>query len=367
MITTLPSANHTVFGNIHIGSNTVEKINVFLPAGRPTVALIMDSNLARLYAKRILGLLEKHARPNLLVFPAGEQNKNRTVKEQIEDQMIACGLQRDSLVVAVGGGVSLDLSGFAAGTYMRGIPWIAVPTSLLAAVDASIGGKTGVNTPGGKNLIGTFHPPLGVLIDPELMKTLPAREVDNGLAEMVKHAVISDRNYLDQLILHQPSLRAFEPMTCSALIRTSVEIKSRVVAQDPRESDLRQVLNFGHTIAHAIESTSLYQVPHGLAVAMGMSVEAQIAHQLGLLPKHDRDELRNGLEKLHLPQCPPKTMDPPGLLEATRLDKKGKRSAPRYSLPKALGNMAKGPDGYAIQVDDRVVLEAIRETLQCFA
>ncbi|MBW2278595.1 MAG: 3-dehydroquinate synthase, partial [Deltaproteobacteria bacterium] len=271
------------------------------------------------------------------------------------------GLGRDCVVVALGGGVTTDLGGFVAGTFMRGVPWIALPTSLLAAVDASIGGKTGVDTTRGKNLIGVFHQPLVVLIDLRLISSLPKEEVDNGLAEMVKHALIADAGYLQQLVTDSEGLRHLDPGALEQSIVKSIEIKGAVVAADTQERDYRQVLNLGHTIGHALETVTEYEVSHGLAVAVGLSVECGIATRLGLMTSDARDEARAALEQLGLPIAAPEGIAAEALLGATKLDKKGRAGKARYALPVAIGQMSKTEQGYASEVPDDVVLAAISE------
>jgi len=331
-----------------------------LPDDCPAVALVTDSNLARLHAARVAASLGD-LRVITLEFPAGEQHKNRRNKEAVEDAMIEAGLGRDCCVVALGGGVSTDLGGFVAGTFMRGVPWIALPTSLLAAVDASVGGKTGVDTDQGKNLIGVFHQPRAVLIDLELMATLPGEEIANGLAEMAKHAVVADERYLADLVQDAQPLRDLEPDALERAIARSVEIKGAIVAADTGERDYRQVLNLGHTIGHAIETVSGYALGHGLAVAAGLSVECGIASRLGLMSGADRDRVRAALERLGLPTAPPDGLEIDALLAAISRDKKGRAGKARYALPSGIGQMARGAQGWAREVPDDLVRAAIAE------
>lgn len=352
---------------VHIGVDVLARLPECLPVGCPAIALIADHQVASLYAGRTDAAAGSRVRKERFTFPAGEASKVRGVKGRIEDEMLERGLGRDAVVVGLGGGVSLDLAGFVASTYHRGMPWIAVPTSLLGMVDASVGGKTGVNTQRGKNLIGAFHQPLAVLADIRFLSSLPPAELDNGLAEMVKHAAIADAGYLEELIASAEHLRALAPDACAAAIRRSVEIKAEVVSADPLETDLRQVLNCGHTIAHAIETVSSHQVSHGRAVAAGLSVEAGMACSLGLLEAEQRDHLRSALARLGLPLAPPAEMDLHALVETTRMDKKGRQGKPRYVLLGALGRMARGPDGYAHEVDDVVVVDALKEARKCSA
>lgn len=352
---------------VHLGAGASTELRDSLPQGCAAAAVVSDENVAGLHAGKIGQILGERIRVEIFSFPAGEENKTRRVKEQLEDGMVGSGLGRDCVVVALGGGVTVDLAGFVASTFLRGVPWIAMPTSLLAAVDAGVGGKTGVNTKAGKNLVGTFHQPRAVLIDLDLLATLPPGEVDNGLAEMVKHAVIADGAHLDELEAAAAGLRRLDPAVLADPVRRSVEIKARVVAGDPTEEDLRQVLNCGHTIAHAVEAVSGYRIGHGRAVAAGLSVEAGIARITGLLDPGEVTRLRAALKNLGLPAAPPEDLEPEALLQATRTDKKGRRGRVRYALPEALGKMARGPEGYGHPVEDRVVLEALREVRDCSA
>lgn len=350
---------------IVIGAGTRHTLGQFLPQRFSSVALISDANVYRLHGQEMGRLLEELGSLHTYVFEPGEESKNRRVKEEIEDAMLADGLSRDTVVVGLGGGVTTDLAGFVAGTFLRGVPWFAVPTSLLAAVDASVGGKVGVNTPAGKNLIGLFHHPLVVAIDLDFIATLPAEEFDNGLAEMAKHGLISDRSYFDQLVRGVESLRRLKPEALEAAIARSVEIKAEVVSKDPREADLRQILNGGHTIAHAIEKVSGFQISHGRAVAMGLSVEAGIAEKIGLLSEKEKTTLRRGLRILGLPYAPPAEMSAEQILGSTFGDKKSRGGRPHYALPEKIGKMAVSTSGYARPVPDEIVLAAIEETKAC--
>jgi 3-dehydroquinate synthase len=345
---------------VTVGSGVIDSLRAELADDLGAVALIADSNLTSLHAARVAEALGPR-RVVPLEFEAGEQHKHRSTKEDLEDAMLDAGLGRDCVVVALGGGVTTDLGGFVAATYMRGVPWIALPTSLLGAVDASIGGKTGLDTDRGKNLIGAFHQPRAVVIDLTLMATLPAGEVDNGLAEMIKHAVIADAEYLVRIGRDAASLRRLRPETLAPAIVRSIEIKSEVVAADTAERDFRQVLNLGHTIGHAIELESEYGVGHGLAVAAGVSVECGIAARLGLMSEDDRDEVRAALQQVGLPIAPPAGIDRDALLRATARDKKSRGGVVRYALPAGVGRMARGEAGWGHEVPDEVVMAAISE------
>ncbi len=351
--------------SVHLGRDSLDRLPTLLPDDCHTVALVADSQVDSYHGDRVAALLSERVQVERFWFPAGEASKTRAGKEELEDKFLARNLDRDCLVIALGGGVTTDLAGFVAGTYRRGLAWIAVPSSLLAMVDASLGGKVGVDTPAGKNMIGMFHSPQVVCIDIDLLTTLPPAELDHGLAEMIKHAVIADPSYLDALLRGAEKIRALDPTVLQDLIWRSVEIKTDIVAQDPREQNLRQVLNLGHTIGHAIEIASGYAVGHGRAVAAGLSVEASIACMAGFLPESERDRIRAALSQLALPLAPPAELSAPVIFEASRADKKGKRAEPRFVLAQAIGQMAKGPEGFGHQVDQALVLAAIEETRSC--
>jgi 3-dehydroquinate synthase len=349
------------------GAGVLAHLPELIPPACPHVVLIADDQVARVHGDRARELLAARTRVSLVTFPAGEVHKTRATKEKLEDRLFAEQVGRDGLVVALGGGVTTDLAGFVAATYQRGVPWVAVPTTLLAAVDASVGGKVGVDTPWGKNLIGSIHHPLAVCIDVDLFQTLAGSEVHNGLAEMLKHAVIADPGYFDALLHAAHDLIQLTPAACLSAVVRSVEIKSEVVSADPLERDLRQVLNFGHTIGHAIELLSDFAISHGRAVAIGMSVEAAIACQLQLLSAADLSRLRTALRALGLPVSPPVAMVAGAILQATARDKKGRQGRPRYVLPRRIGEMSTGPAGYAREVSDAVVIAALHEAQACSA
>ncbi len=321
------------------------------PASR--FALVTDSNVMTLHAAPLAARFERAGLPiETFVFEAGEASKTRATKERLEDALLAAGLGRDSVVIAAGGGVATDLAGFVAATYMRGVPFVAVPTSLLAMVDASIGGKTGVDHPLGKNLIGAFHQPAGVFIDVACLATLPEREYGNGLAEMVKAGVVRDAGLFESLSQQPDRVLARDPQTMTSLIVRSCAVKAAVVGADEREGDLRKILNFGHTIGHAIETVTGWSIPHGEAVSIGMVAEARLAAGLGLAAPDTAGIVERTLAALGLPVALPEGAATAAILGAARRDKKTRGGATTYVLPSRLGEMARGPDGYGIAVDD---------------
>ena len=289
-------------------------------------------------------------------FPPGEQHKSRAGKEQLEDRLLAQGFGRDGCIVALGGGISLDLGGFVAATYLRGIPSVYVPTSLLAQVDAALGGKTGVNTPRGKNLVGAFHQPRLVLIDPEYLRTLPAGERANGLAEVVKHALVADAELFAWLEAHARELAQPSHLDYHAINRC-LEIKTEIVAADEREQGRRAVLGFGHTIGHALEAATGHRLAHGQAVAVGMLVEGRVACGCRSFPEAELARLGRLLGALGLPDSLPD-------LAFERLgpflcaDKKRRQAELRLALPSAIGRMSSDPATYTVAVPPDVLRRA---------
>lgn len=265
----------------------LSRIAEFLPAKAGKVFVVTTADVWRLHGAHITFPHE------LILFPGGEPNKRLAVVEQMAEEMVAKGADRSSIVVAFGGGIVGDTGGFLAAMFMRGIPVIQVPTTLLAQVDAAIGGKTGVNLASGKNLAGAFHQPLAVLIDPGVLATLPEREYRAGLFEVVKYGIISSPKLFALLSDHAADVLAQKPEAVDFIVDDSVRIKAEVVTADEKESDLRRILNYGHTLGHALEAETNYtRFLHGEAVAYGMNAAAYLAERLSILPKADADEMR---------------------------------------------------------------------------
>ena len=333
--------------------------------GQRRAVVISDSNVAPLYADALAEALGVPTRDRL-VFPAGEQSKSREEWARLTDAMLANGVGRDSVIVAVGGGVVGDLAGFVAATYMRGIPVVQVPTTLLAMIDAAVGGKTGVDTPAGKNLVGAFHQPSLVLADPAVLATLPAAQLRNGLAEALKHAMISSAVELEWLLanaatLTDPANAQSPPFT--ELVARNLQIKAGVVQRDERESGVRKSLNFGHTIGHAVELACDFTMPHGECVGVGMRTEAEIAVRLGIAAPALPGRVETALTALGLPLSPSRPLTPDAVLAATRADKKARAGAVEYALVRDVGIVAGSESGYGTPVDDQIVLGALSECL----
>jgi len=331
------------------------------PAHR--VALIADQTVAQLYGAAALAAFGALTpTPLLLTFPTGEKHKTRQTWGTLSDQLVAAGCGRDTVIVALGGGVTGDLAGFVAATYLRGVPFVQVPTSLLAMIDSSIGGKTGVDTTAGKNLIGAFHHPTLVLADPRLLSTLPPKEMRVGLAEAIKHGVIADPVYFGWIaanlrqILHAD---APDDEMQLQLVRRSIEIKVSVVQKDEREGGLRKILNFGHTIGHAVEHVTGYGVSHGEAIAIGMVAEAILAERMHLAERGLADAIATVCDAAGLPVRLPEGVSPMEIVTATRTDKKAREGHVEFALPRAMGEMAGSETRYGVRAPDADILRAL--------
>jgi 3-dehydroquinate synthase len=323
-------------------------------------AVITDSNVAPLYAEGVRNALDP-SRVTVLAIPAGESAKTRETWAELTDALLADGFGRDTTIIALGGGVVGDLAGFVAATFMRGVPYIQVPTSLLAMIDASVGGKTGVDTPAGKNLVGAFHQPAAVIADPAVLATLPIEHRRAGLAEAIKHGVIADAAYFDSVASVAPHLGtlAGSDDRLSALVARSVEIKADVVRHDERESGVRKVLNFGHTIGHAIELCSGFALLHGEAIAIGMVYESALAERLGIAQSGTMARIREVVVAAGLPDARPASISVDAILDAARGDKKARAGKVEYALPLAIGSMAGADRGWCLPVSDGAVREIL--------
>lgn len=304
------------------------------------VAVVTNPTVAEQYADSLCATLEKQGfRPFLLTVPDGERYKNLEHLAVIFDGLIENEIDRGCGLIALGGGVIGDMAGFAAATFLRGIPYVQIPTTLLAQVDSSVGGKTAVNHPLGKNLIGAFYQPRLVLIDVDTLSTLDPREVAAGLAEVVKYGMIRDATFFDWLEAHSEPLRCGDAQSLVYAIKRSCQIKAEIVAADEREGSVRAYLNFGHTFGHAIENLSGYgRWKHGEAVAAGMVVAARIAQQRGYCREDHVDRLLALLQSLNLPVLPP---DYPleDYVAAMRRDKKVRQGALSLVLNQGIGQV----------------------------
>jgi 3-dehydroquinate synthase len=291
------------------------------------------------------------------ILPPGERYKTPATLQKIYDAALVHRLERSSVMVALGGGVVGDMTGFAAATWLRGISVVQVPTSLLAMVDAAIGGKTGVNHPQGKNLIGAFHQPRLVLIDPQVLQTLPAREFRAAIAEVIKYGIIWDAELFGQLeqAKRLDQIRYVGESLLQDVLLRSCQAKAHVVSQDEKESGLREILNYGHTVGHAVESLTGYRVVnHGEGVALGMVAAGNIAVEMGLWNAAERDRQSVLIEKAGLPTRLPEGMDIDAILQSLQSDKKVKDGKVRFVLPKQIGS---------VTVTDQVEPAVIRSVL----
>jgi len=298
-----------------------------------------------LYADRAAAVIGGVAPVTVATFPAGERNKTRETWSSLTDRLLAAGLGRDGAVVALGGGVVGDLAGFVAATYLRGVPYVQVPTSLLAMIDSSIGGKTGVDTPAGKNLVGAFHQPRLVIADLATLATLPPEHLSAGMAEAIKHGAIADAAYFELLRSLAPRVLRGDRNALRQVVERSVVIKAGVVGEDERERGRRAVLNFGHTLAHALEAVSGYELLHGQAVAIGMAGEARLGTALGITQAAALDALRQILAAYRLPTAFPTAAARDRMLEVMRQDKKAREATVRFAFLKAIGEMHREPGG----------------------
>ena len=331
-------------------------------------AIVTDDQVGPRYAARVAASFGDARTTRVVTIPAGEAQKTRETWARVTDALLADGFGRDSAVVALGGGVVGDHAGFVAATFMRGIPYVQVPTTVLAMVDASVGGKTGVDTAAGKNLVGAFHQPAAVLADPRVLETLPVVHLRAGLAEVIKHGVIADADYFDRVVATLPRLLGSRDDAwidvVSAIVLRSVEIKAAVVMRDERESGLRKTLNFGHTLGHAIELCDNYRLPHGEAIAAGMVLEADIAERAGIAARGTMARVREAVTAASLPTRAPDPIPAAQIHAATRADKKARGGLVEYALPRRIGAMACGDRGWTCAIPDELVLDVLHSTVE---
>ena len=352
---------------IEIGFDLQEKLITDIKNGLvgeiTKFAVVTDSNGKDLYAVNILNSLKCAGySADLFVFEAGETNKTRKTKELIEDAMLEKGYRRDCCIIAVGGGVVTDLAGFVAGTYGRGVPFINYATTLLAAADASVGGKTAVDTPLATNLIGLFNQPEKVYLDIAAWKTLPLRQVSSGLAETIKHACIASKDLFDYLNIHMSEIMNIERTACEHIANENCRIKYEVVMKDERESGLREILNLGHTVGRAIETVSEYRLLHGEALSIGLVAEAKLALKLGFINETQCDSVISLLSKACLPTAIPDYIDREELVKKLYTDKKVKNGQLRFVIQKGIGDVVEFEKGvYAAKIDEKIAREIIFE------
>jgi 3-dehydroquinate synthase len=321
---------------IHIGAGLLDDSALYgTRAGQ--ILIVTNDVVAPLYLARVRDAL-RGRRVDALVLPDGERYKTLATYATVLDRLVDGEFHRDACLIALGGGVIGDLTGFAAASYQRGIAFVQIPTTLLAQVDSSVGGKTAVNHPRAKNMIGAFHQPIAVLADTDTLKTLPARELSAGLAEIIKYGVIVDRGFFEWLEQHIDALRALDPAALQHAIRVSCEIKAKIVAEDEREHGRRALLNLGHTFGHALESLGDYERwLHGEAVAIGTALAARTSQALGSLDERSCERIERLLARAGLPTRA-SGIDAAALLAAMRGDKKADKAGLKLILIESLGN-----------------------------
>ena len=344
---------------IYIGTNLLEQPALFEPhlKSSTTVFIVSNTTVAPLYAKTLTNTLSQLGKTvRLLELPDGESFKDWQHLQLIFDELLAHGADRQSMIVALGGGVVGDMAGFGAASFMRGIRFIQVPTTLLAQVDSSVGGKTGINHPLGKNMIGAFHQPVAVIADLNTLRTLPPRELSAGLAEVIKHGAIADADFLDWIEANTGALLACDTNAMAHAVLRSCEIKSAVVSADEREGGIRATLNFGHTFGHAIESGLGYgEWLHGEAVGCGMVMAADLSARLGQIGQADAQRLKRIIASMHLPIAPPK-LGSQRFMELMQVDKKTESGQIRYITLGSIGAAR------IQQVPDATVIETLVAT-----
>ncbi len=342
---------------IHIGQGILDTLPEVLTAvgSARHIAIVTDSNVGPLYADRVIALAEQNgATVTSCVLPAGEENKQLSQIEWLCGAFLKAGLDRTSLIIALGGGVVGDIAGYAASSFMRGVPFIQIPTTIVAQVDSSVGGKTGVNHPLGKNIIGAFHQPLAVLIDMTLLNTLPDRELSAGLAEAIKHGVIADADLFDHISVHAAALLRKDLTALEVPVRRSCEIKAAVVAEDELEHGRRAILNYGHTFGHGIEAVTHYtRYLHGEAVALGMHAAGIMARNLGMVDDTFVERQRVCLTACNLPVSMP-DLPVDETLAAMRHDKKVRAGTMKFILSSGMGSVIQRTD-----IDEEAVRTAL--------
>lgn len=332
-----------------VESKLLARTGEFLPAKISQIFVVTTSDVWGFHGKQLEQALAGH-KHHVLFFPGGEDKKRISEVEALAEQMMAAGADRASLVIGFGGGIVTDVAGFLAAIFLRGIPVLQIPTTLLGQVDAAVGGKTGVNLVSGKNLIGSFHQPLVVLIDPEVLRTLPVREYRAGLFEVLKCGVIRSKALFDQMAFQSAEILGQHPAILESIICESVRIKCEVVTADEKEGDLRRILNFGHTIGHALEAETKYtRFLHGEAVAFGMNAATHLAHLTRHLPLADCNTILNCIEQFGpIPSLSGITAE--SLIARLGSDKKTLHGKTHFVLPIQIG---------AVEITSNVPLDLV--------
>jgi len=346
--------------DVHVGEGVLDRAGKLIAGASKArvAAVVTNPRIGKLYAERVVESLRGAGiTAHVITIPAGERYKALSTVRRVYEKLLDHRIDRTGMVIGLGGGVVGDLAGFVAATYLRGIDFVQMPTSLLAQVDASVGGKVGVDLPRGKNLIGAFYQPQIVLADTGTLHTLPKAQFRSGLAEVIKHGIILDSEYYAYLERNLPAIMRLESESLRHVVERSIELKAGVVTQDERESGLRAILNFGHTVGHAIESLTGYRgLLHGEAVTIGMVTAALIAQEMGRADELLARRIRDLLIRVGLPYRPPEDIRPEAVIEAMKLDKKVAHGKLRFVLVKEIGSAFVSED-----VTPELILRALKE------
>ena len=321
---------------IFIGKNILSNKSLFNKVNKKNLVLITNKKIEKLHISKIKNALIKK---NKIIISDGEKYKNQDSITKIYNYLLKNKYSRDSCIIAFGGGVIGDMAGFAAATYQRGIDFIQVPTTLLSMVDSSVGGKTGINHLLGKNMIGSFHQPIAVIIDTEILKTLSKRQFNAGMSEVIKYGIIKDKNFFDWIVKNTDEIKAQDPKSIIKIVKRSCEIKAEIVALDEKEKNIRALLNLGHTFGHAIENYLGYgKWLHGEAIACGFLIASSVAIQKNTMNISEYNKIKALLKAFSLPTKLPENINIENLFKIMSLDKKVKNNKMVYVLPKNIGN-----------------------------
>jgi len=322
--------------------------------------ILSDKNVAPLHGESLLNFIRKQGFECFpITIEGGEVDKSRRTKEWVEDEMCAKRLRSDTSLIAIGGGVVTDVGGFVAATYCRGIPYLTVPTSLLGMVDASIGGKSGVNVKCGKNLVGACYLPVATLIDPSMLDTLPDEEMRNGMIEIIKYGLIHHPTLFTDIVNNLDKWEERNYKFLQYLIVESCRVKTKIIETERRGERMRHILNFGHTIAHAVETLEGYHMPHGQALAIGIIVESFINQKIGRLTKKEMDVIYHLIKNIRLPLTLSRKVGVDDMMEAMQVDKKAKNRSPRFVILDGIGKVLSCDGDYCMTVDSSLLREAL--------